>query len=82
MILELNITPTCPHVLGTVFTDEGQKIAFFRSSVDDLPNQIENYVSKYKIKDCYVSGVKNYAQGILETYANPRFKKTVTFIYI
>ena len=82
MVMELNVTPTCPHALGTIFTDEGQKVAFFRCSIDELNNRIDEYVLKYEIENCYVSGAKSYAEGLLQNFPTTKFSKTLNFIYI
>ena len=82
MIMELNISPTCPHVLGTIFTDEGQKVAFFRSSIDDTPLQVQEYAEKYELKDCYVKGPRSYAEFILEYNLMEKFTKNLNFFYI
>lgn len=82
MVLELNIKPTCPYILGTIFTDDGQKKAFFKSSIDDLEKNLQEYQTKYELKDCYVSGAKSYAEGILEDLPATKFNKILNFIYV
>ena len=82
MTLNLNITPTCPHIIGTVFTEEGKKIAFFKCAVDELFKKLDEYVLKYSIENCYVSGTKSYSEGLLQNFPVTKFAKTLNFIYI